>query len=109
MGLIADIHKDLENGALQLIVEYSERLHALAVKMCGDEAQAEDLVFRTFERVLTKAKTYKSDTNLFGWMKSIMENIHKDDLKRPVARNTTAVKAEELEQCAGADWSTDEQ
>ena len=109
MGLIADIHKDLENGALQLIVEYSERLHALAVKMCGDEAQAEDLVFRTFERVLTKAKTYKSDTNLFGWMKSIMENIHKDDLKRPVARNTTTVEAEELEQYAGADWSTDEQ
>ena len=109
MGLIADIHKDLENGALQLIVEYHERLHVLAAEMCGDEAQAEDLVFRTFERVLTKAKTYKSDTNLFGWMKSIMENIHKDDLKRPVARNTTAVEAEELEQIAGADWSTDEQ
>ena len=109
MGLIADIHKDLENGALQLIVEYSERLRVLATQMCGDETQAEDLVFRTFERVLTKAKTYKSDTNLFGWMKSIMENIHKDDLKRPVARNTTAVEAEELEQIAGADWSTDEQ
>ena len=109
MGLIAEIHKDLENGALQLIVEYHERLHVLATQMCGDETQAEDLVFRTFERVLTKAKTYKSDTNLFGWMKSIMENIHKDDLKRPVARNTTAVEAEELEQIAGADWSTDEQ
>ena len=109
MGLIADIHRDLEFGALQLIVEYRARLHVEAVKLCGDETQADDLVFRTFEQVLAKVDSYKVDMNLFGWMKSIMENIHLNDVRRPVDRRTKAVPSEELEQCAGADWSTDEQ
>ena len=109
MGLIADIHRNLEFGALQLIVEYRARLHVEAVKLCGDETQADDLVFRTFEQVLAKVDSYKVDMNLFGWMKSIMENIHLNDVRRPVDRRTKAVPPEDLEQCAGADWSTDEQ
>ena len=109
MGLIAEIHKDLEKGALQLIVEYRDRLKLEAVKLCGDNASAEDLVFRTFERVLAKADTYKDDINLFAWMKTILENIHRDDKKRPVNRGTEAVASDELERYAGADWSTDEQ
>ena len=109
MGLIAEIHKDLEKGALQLIVEYRDRLKLEAVKLCGDNASAEDLVFRTFERVLAKADTYKEDINLFAWMKTILENIHRDDKKRPVNRGTEAVASDELERYAGADWSTDEQ
>ena len=109
MGLIAEIHKDLEKGALQLIVEYRDRLKLEAVKLCGDNDSAEDLVFRTFERVLAKVDTYKDDINLFAWMKTIMENIHRDDLKRPVNRRTEAVAGDELERYAGADWSTDEQ
>ena len=47
MGLIADIHSDLERGALQLIVEYRERLRSEAIVLCKDAALAEDLVFRT--------------------------------------------------------------
>ena len=109
MGVIADIHKDLDRGALQLLVEYRGRLQSEAIKLCGDNAHAEDLVFRTIERVLDRADTYKEDINLFAWMKSIMENIHKDDLKRPVPRGTMAIESGELEKCAGADWSTDEQ
>ena len=64
MGLIAEIHRDLEKGALQLLVEYRERLLHEAVKLCGDASQAEDLVFRTIERVLQKSETYRSDDNL---------------------------------------------
>ena len=68
MSLIADIHRDLEIGAFQLIVEYRARLHVEAVKLCGDETQADDLVFRTIEQALTKAESYKVDANLFEWM-----------------------------------------
>ena len=109
MGLIADIHKDLEIGALQLIAEYRTRLHDEAVKLCGDGTQVDDLVFRTFEQVLTKVDSYKVDTNLFGWMKSIMENIHRNDTRGPVVRCTKVVPPEELEQYAGFDSCTDEQ
>ena len=109
MGLIADIHKDLERGAFQLIVEYRARLHFEALNLCKDKSLADDLVFRTFERVLAKADAYKVDTNLFGWMKSIMENLYRDDMRRPVVSGTRALADDELEQCVGADWCTDEQ
>ena len=110
MSLIADIRNDLEKSALQLFVEYYARLQRVALRLCeGDSSQAEDLVLRTFERVLAKSDTYKVDANLFGWMKSIMEHIHQNDIKRPVVRRTTAVEASELERYAGEDWSTDEQ
>ena len=109
MGLLADIHKDLEVGALRLLVEYRARLHDAAVKLCDDETQADDLVFRTIERVLAKPDSYKVDSNLFGWMLSIMENIHLNDIKRPVVRGTVAVDDATMEEYAGADWSTDEQ
>ena len=109
MSIIADIHKDLEKSAFQLIVEYRQRLQSVAFGLCKDESLAEDLVFRTFERVLARSDSYKVDTNLFGWMKSILENMYKDDIKGTVTRNTAAVRADELERCAGIDWSTDEQ
>ena len=66
------------------MVEYRERLNREAIKLCGDQAKAEDLVLRTIERVLAKADTYKDDINLYAWMVTIMENIHKNDMKRPV-------------------------
>lgn len=107
MGIIADIHRDLDRGALQLMAEYRGRLFGEAVDLCGDKALAEDLVFRTLERALDRVETYKEDNNLFAWMKSIMENIHKDDMKRPVARGTTAMEQDELERHAGSDNSTE--
>ena len=109
MGLIAEIHKDLDRSALQLMAEYHGRLRVEAVRLCADDAEADDLVFRTLERVVAKADTYKDDLNLFAWMKSIMENIHKNDRRRPVVRGTTAVEADKLEEYVGADWSTDEE
>ena len=109
MGLIDDIHKDLERGVIRLIVEYRERLRSEAVGLCKDESLAEDLVFRTIERALSKIDTYKEDTNLFGWMRSIMTHIYRNDLKRLSVKRTVFVEADELERCAGADWSTDEQ
>ena len=44
MSLIADIHNDIENGAIRLITEYQARLFSDAIKICGNSADAEDLV-----------------------------------------------------------------
>ena len=91
------------------MVEYRERLRVEAVKLCQDATLAEDLVFRTFEKVLSHAEGFQDGTNLFAWMKTIMTNLYRNDIKRPVVRGTTVADAAEIEQCAGVDWSTDEE
>ena len=48
------IRKDAESGAKQLVSEYGDRLFAVAVVLCRNDHQAEDLVFRTFERAVRK-------------------------------------------------------
>lgn len=108
MGVFADIHNDLEKGAFQLLVEYRGRLYGEAVRLCHDMTQAEDLVFRTIEKVLSTPGGFQDGTNLFGWMKTIMTNLHRNDMKRPVVRGTKAVEEEGLERYAGVDWKTDE-
>ena len=109
MSLIADIHADLENGAVRLIAEYRTRLFADAVQLCGNSTDAEDLVSRTFQKVLSRIDQHRPDGDFYGWMKAILTNIHRDDLDRPVTRGTVAVDAATLERCAGADTSTDDQ
>ena len=109
MSLIADIHADLENGAVRLIAEYRTRLFAEAVQLCGNSTDAEDLVSRTFQKVLSRIDQHRPDGDFYGWMKAILTNIHRDDLDRPVTRGTVAVDAATLERCAGADTSTDDQ
>ena len=106
MGIIADIHEDLEKGALQLIVEYRGRLQAEAMRLCHDATAADDLVMRTFETVLFRIDKYRPDGNLFGWMKSILTSLHFNDGLRAVNRNTTPAELDELEKLVPEDNST---
>ena len=109
MSLIADIHNDIENGAIRLITEYQARLFSDAIKICGNSADAEDLVNRTFVKAINSLSQHKPEKNFYGWMKAILVNLHRDDLDRPVTRGTEPVESGALEQYAGADWSTDEE
>ena len=109
MGLIADIHNDLEKGAVRLISEYRARLISDAIKLCKDASGAEDLVSRTLVKVINKIDSYDDNYDFYVWMKTIMVNIHRNDQDRPVARGTMPVEDGALEQYAGADWSTDEE
>ena len=110
MSVIADIHKDMENGAVRLIAEYRSHLFSDAVHLCnGNVADAEDLVSQTLVKVINKIDHYKNDDNFYGWMKTIMINTHNDNLSRPVNRRTDPTDSKILEQCAGVDTSTDEQ
>ena len=109
MGVIAEIQNDLERGAMKLMAEYSSRLSADAVKLCGDAAEAEDLVSRTFVKALNNIGTCRCDANLYAWMKAIMTNLYRNDLDRPVDRGTQPVDEAALEQYAGADERTDEE
>ena len=109
MSLIADIHNDLEKGAIRLIAEYRGRLFSEAIRLCGDLTTAEDLVSRTFAKAIDNIDSYKEDVNLFGWLKTILTNLYRNDQRRAVNRNTDPVDPQLLEDTAALDWQTDEQ
>ena len=45
---------DKAAGARRLVAEYGDRLYETAVRLCGNEKDAEDYVFRAFERAISR-------------------------------------------------------
>ena len=88
MGIIQDIHDDLEKGAAQLVAEYRERLCRDAFQLCGDAAEAEDFAFRTFDKVLRKIDTFKGEGSFYDWMKAILVNDIRSAKRTKAAQNT---------------------
>ena len=109
MGLISDIRQDLDASALQLITEYRDRLFAEAVRLCADMSAAEDLVSRTLDKAIRNLESHRKESSVFGWMKSIMLNLYRNDNRSPVVRGTTPVDPLVLEERSEADWTTDEE
>ena len=109
MGLIADIQNDIEKGAVRLITEYRLRLIVEARRICENASDVEDLVSRTLVKVINNIGSHDESRDFYAWMKSIMVNLHRNDLAHPVARGTVPVDDATLERYAGSDWSTDEQ
>ena len=87
-NIIEDIRKDRAAGADRLVAEYKNRLYNVAYGICGDEHEAEDLVFCTFEQVIAKIDDYQEQDAFFGWMCTILRNYHKMSVRAAVARNT---------------------
>ena len=54
MELYEEIKADREAGARRLVDEYRSRLMGMAMGLTKSSHEAEDLVFRTFERVILK-------------------------------------------------------
>ncbi len=82
MEIWQEIRKNGENGAKRLVSEYGNRLFVAAILLCSDESEAEELVFRTFERVIKKIGQYKPTGDFFGWIYAIMLNFRRMDLRR---------------------------
>ncbi len=55
-----EIKNDCESGARRLVAEYGDRLYAAAILLCPSAADAEELVFRTFERAVSRNGQFKS-------------------------------------------------
>ena len=87
-NIIEDIKKNRTNGADRLVAEYKSRLYKVAYGICGDEHEAEDLVFRTFEQVIAKIDDYQEQDAFFSWMCTILRNYHRMSVRATVARNT---------------------
>ena len=88
MGIIQDIHDDLEKGAAQLVAEYRDRLCRDALALCGDAAEAEDFAFRTFDKVLRKIDTFKGEGSFYEWMKAILVNDIRSAKRTKASQNT---------------------
>ena len=85
------ILRDREEGALQLEVEYRERLYSVAFALCHDATEAEDLVFRTIERVIEKIDTYEEQDSFYNWMCVILQNLYRDSRRNKMVQGTMPV------------------
>jgi len=97
MGIIQDIHDDLEKGAAQLVAEYRDRLCRDAFALCGDKVEAEDFAFRTFDKVLRKIDTFKGDGSFYDWMKAILVNDIRSAKRTKAAQNTVVAEVDDDE------------
>lgn len=70
------------SGAHRLITEFGDRLYTAAVRVCGNKADAEDLVFRTFEHAVCKIGQYDGRAAFFSWLYAIMFNFWRMDMRR---------------------------
>lgn len=78
-----EIKRDCESGARRLVGEYGDRLYAAAQLLCQNAADAEELVFRTLERAVSRIGQFKPDGGSFyGWLYVIMLNFRRMDLRR---------------------------
>lgn len=85
------ILQDREKGASRLEAEYRDRLYSAAYAMCHDANEAEDLVFRTIERVLDKIETYEEQDSFYNWMCVILQNLYRDSRRSKMARGTMPI------------------
>ena len=88
MGVVQDIRNDLENGAMQLVAEYRDRLLRDAVAMCGDATEAEDFVFKTLDKAIRNIGTVRDEESLYDWMRTILQNEIRSAHRSKVVQNT---------------------
>ena len=77
-----EIRADCETGARRLVAEYGNRLYAAARLLCKNDHDAEELVFRTFERAVARIGQYEPQGEFFSWLYVIMLNFRRMDLRR---------------------------
>lgn len=86
MELHEEIRADRELGARRLVNEYRSRLMGVAMGLTSSSHEAEDLVFRTFERVLLKIDDYRPTGSFYYWVCSILVNFRRMDLRKAAVR-----------------------
>lgn len=82
MFLVDAILKDREAGTRLLIEEFGVRLFATAYRLCLNDADAEDLTFRTFARAVERISDFDGKSSLFTWLCAILMNYRRMDMRR---------------------------
>jgi len=81
MEVWEEIEANPERGAQRLIDEYGNRLYAAADILCPDQAEAEDLVFRTLAQAVRRIAQYRGKAPFFSWLYRIMLNFRRMDCR----------------------------
>jgi RNA polymerase sigma-70 factor (ECF subfamily) len=89
----------VERAFAQAVREHEALLTGIARRLCGNEADAADLVHDTYERALRAWDRYADRGNLRSWMVAILNNLFIDRCRK--TRRTPRTEAiEDLELAA---------
>jgi RNA polymerase sigma-70 factor (ECF subfamily) len=99
----------VEPAFVQAVREHEALLTAIARRLCGNDADAADLVHDTYERALRAWDRYAERGNLRSWMVAILNHLFIDRCRKTRRTPRTEV-LEELdvaapEPCAPPAWS----
>ena len=99
MGIIKEMHGDIEQEAIHLLARYRDALMMEAISLTsGDIHAAEELVLQAFEVHLFNRKRYNSSKGgLLPWLKGIMRNMHGKAVRDKATRSIAYLSPEELE------------
>lgn len=75
----------------QIVLEHERLLNGLARKLCGNDADAADLVHDTYERALRAWQRYAGSRHLRSWLVAILHNLFVDRCRK--ARRTPQSEA----------------
>lgn len=89
MEPLDEIPADRAACAHRFVAEYGDRLYETAIRLCGNETDAEDYVFRTLERAIDRIDKFKGRSSLFTWLYEIMVNLMRTDARRKAANALT--------------------
>jgi RNA polymerase sigma-70 factor, ECF subfamily len=93
-----------DGAACREIVEQHRRgMYAVALRMTGDKAEAEDLVQDSFARAFRRLHQFDATYRLSTWLYRIVLNSCRDHLKSP-RRNERPAGARQLELAESDPW-----
>lgn len=81
-----NIEYELQTAYFDDIAKMRERLLTVALKLTKNLDRAEDLVQNTIARAFEKSDLFNANTNLFGWLVTIMKNLFKREMDNPRRR-----------------------
>ncbi len=93
MDIAEQIRTDPDAGARSLMADFGPGLHAFALQLCGNRADADDLYMRTMETALARIGEQRGPS-FAAWLRSICANLRRMDLRRG---GVPVVEAEVLE------------
>ena len=82
MDIISEIRNAPEEGAKRLEREYKARLMVVALNLCGDQSEAESLVYDTMGKAISQIESLSDSEKLFSWMCSILVNTRSKATRR---------------------------
>ncbi|MGD1017728.1 MAG: RNA polymerase sigma factor [Verrucomicrobiia bacterium] len=88
--LITALKAHVPGAAQELVSSYGDRLFRSAFLLCGNEADAEDIVQETFLQAMRSVHRFRGDSTIYTWLHAILLNLTRHyhrDRKRIVCDN----------------------